>query len=398
MAEIYSERTIQAKPEKDTAAVPENRTSVGIRVSIVGILCNILLFAVKLAAGYLLQATSVVADAVNNLSDAASSVVSLIGMNMSGKPADREHPFGHGRMEYVAALTVAFLIMAIGLSFLRESVDHILHPVVMGQSVPMLAVLCATVLVKLFLFALFRSAGRKIDSGIFRASSMDSLFDAVITSVTIFSVGVYRVSGVNVDGFAGLLVSLIIIWSGIGVIRDTLNPLLGQQMDEEMCEQIRTIVGSQPDVVGMHDLIVHNYGADRNFATIHVELPRTMNVEEAHQIADAAEEKVREELGVFLVAHVDPAETEDENVLRQKEQVQRLLSILDPELSIHDFSMTEDENEKILRFDLQVPYTYTTETELRVTRQLMDLLREIEPGCQCLIRVDRGITEEVLHF
>ena len=378
----------------DTA---NSRTSVGIKISIIGIICNVLLFAAKIFAGYLLHATSVIADAVNNLSDAASAVVSLIGMNVSGKPADREHPFGHGRMEYVAALTVAFLIMAIGLSFFRESVGHIFHPEDMQESLPMLLVLIVTILVKLFLFVLYRRAGKKIDSGIFIASSMDSLFDSVITSVTVLSVAVYRLTGVNIDGYAGLLVSLIIIWSGIGVIRDTLNPLLGQQMDESICNDLQEIVRRQEGVIDTHDLIVHNYGSGRNFATIHIELPRTMNVEEAHLIADRAEEQVQQELGVFLVAHVDPAETENENVIRQKEQVQRFLKILDPELTMHDFTVTEDGDEKIMRFELQVPYRYDTDAEVRLIGQVRDLIREVDPDCECLIRIDRGITEEILH-
>ena len=384
-----------ALSEEKTGSISD-RASIGVRVSIAGILCNVLLFIVKLIAGRLLRATSVIADAVNNLSDAASSVVSLIGMNMSGKPADREHPFGHGRMEYVAALTVAFLIMAIGLSFFRESVDHILHPAAMQESVQMLAVLAFTILAKIFLFGMFRYFGKKIDAGIFRASAMDSLFDAVITTVTVVSVAVYRSTGVNIDGYAGLLVSLIIIWSGIGVIRDTLNPLLGQQMDEEMCEKIQQIVLEHEGVTGAHDLLVHNYGAGRNYATIHIELPRTMNIEEAHQIADEAEEEVREKLGVFLVAHVDPAETEDERVIRQKEQVLRVLKILDPELSLHDFTMTESDEEILLRFELQVPYTYDRDAEIRLIGQVTDLLQEIEPTCRCSIRVDRGITEEAI--
>lgn len=374
----------------------EERTAVGVRVSITGILCNVLLFAVKLFAGRLLGATSVVADAVNNLSDAASSVVSLIGMNLSGKPADREHPFGHGRMEYIAALTVAFLIMAIGLSFFRESVEHILHPAPMQESMQMLAVLALTILAKLFLFALYRYYGKKIDSGIFRASSMDSLFDAVITTVTVVSVAVYRSTGWNIDGYAGLLVSLIIIWSGIGVIRDTLNPLLGQEMDEDMCGRIRQIVLEHEGVAGAHDLLVHNYGAGRNFATIHIELPRTMSMEDAHQIADETEEEVREKLGVFLVVHVDPAETEDERVLSRKMRVQRVLNILDPELSFHDFSMTETEEGITLRFELQVPYTYDTDAEVRLIRQVQNLLQEMEPDCQCVIRVDRGAVAEAI--
>lgn len=382
--------------EKPRTGGINERTAIGVRVSIAAILCNVLLFAVKLFAGRLLRATSVVADAVNNLSDAASSVVSLIGMNMSGKPADREHPFGHGRMEYVAALTVAFLIMAIGLSFFRESVDHILHPAPMQESVQMLGLLTFTILAKLFLFVMFRHFGKKIDSGIFRASSIDSLFDAVITTVTVLSVVVYRSTGTNIDGFAGLLVSLIIIWSGIGVIRETLNPLLGQQMDEDMCREINRIVLNHEGVAGAHDLIVHNYGAGRNYATIHIELPRTMSIEEAHQIADEAEEEVRNQLGVFLVAHVDPLETEDVKVIRQKEQVQRVLKILDPELSMHDFTMTENGEEITMRFELQVPYAYNVDSEARLIRQVKDLLQEIEPGCRCIIRVDRGAMEEAL--
>ena len=375
----------------------EARTSVGVRISIIGILLNVLLFGVKLTAGYLMHATSVVADAVNNLSDAASAVVSLIGMNVSGRPADKEHPFGHGRMEYVAALTVAFLIMAIGLSFFRESLGHIIHPEELSESLPMILVLVVTILVKLLLFVLYGRVARKIDSGIFRASSMDSLFDSVITSVTVLSVVVYRMTGINIDGWAGLLVSLIIIWSGIGVIRDTLSPLLGQPMDEEICRNLQEIVEKQEGVVGTHDLIVHNYGSGKNYATIHIELPRTMNVEEAHLIADRAEEEVRRELGIFLVAHVDPSETEDEKVISRKKQVERLLKILDPEVSLHDFMMTDDGEERILRFELQVPYRYDMDAEVRLIGQVRDLIREIDPDCECLIRIDRGMTEEILH-
>ena len=364
--------------------------SNGKMASLVGIIVNVLLFAVKLTAGMLLHSTAVTADAANNLSDAGSSVITLIGLRMSEKPADAEHPFGHGRVEYVAALAVSFLIMEIGLTFLKESVGKILHPASTVWSPGMVVLLFISVIAKIGLYFFDRAAASRTESQSLKNAAKDSLFDALITSVTIVSVLSEHFTGFRVDGFFGVAVSAVVIIAGISIIRETVSPLIGGDPDPELAARIREIVCAEKDVSGAHDLIIHNYGHRLDFATIHIEVPGTFSVEEGHLLADQIEKEVFRQTGVRLIAHVDPDISGNEDAVLLKEQILRILKILDPALGIHDFHVDTDGEESLVSFDLAVPYSYDEKKSSGIVRQLEALIGELQKGLRCSITVDRG--------
>ena len=364
--------------------------SNGKMASLVGIIVNVLLFAVKLIAGMLLHSTAVTADAANNLSDAGSSVITLIGLRMSEKPADAEHPFGHGRVEYVAALAVSFLIMEIGLTFLKESVGKILHPASTVWSPGMVVLLFISVIAKIGLYFFDRAAASRTESQSLKNAAKDSLFDALITSVTIVSVLSEHFTGFRVDGFFGVAVSAVVIIAGISIIRETVSPLIGGDPDPELAARIREIVCAEKDVSGAHDLIIHNYGHRLDFATIHIEVPGTFSVEEGHLLADQIEKEVFRQTGVRLIAHVDPDISGNEDAVLLKEQILRILKILDPALGIHDFHVDTDGEESLVSFDLAVPYSYDEKKSSGIVRQLEALIGELQKGLRCSITVDRG--------
>ena len=368
----------------------EKFISNGKTASLIGIIANVLLFAVKLTAGILLHSTAVTADAANNLSDAGSSVITLIGIRMSEKPADAEHPFGHGRVEYIAALAVSFLIMEIGLTFLKESVGKILHPSPTVWSLVMVVLLFISVVVKIGLYFFDKAAASRTESQSLKNAAKDSLFDALITSVTIVSVLTEHFTGFRVDGFFGVAVSIVVIIAGISIIRETVSPLIGGDPDPELAARIREIVCSEKDVSGAHDLIIHNYGHRLDFATIHIEVPGDFSVEEAHLLADQIEKNVFIKTGVRLMVHVDPDIAGNENAVLLKEQILRILKILDPALGIHDFRVNTDNEGSVVSFDLTVPYSYDEEKSGQIVQQLEALIGELQKGLRCSITVDRG--------
>lgn len=358
--------------------------------SLVGIAVNILLFAIKLAAGILLRSTAVTADAANNLSDAGSSAITLIGFRMAEKPADAEHPFGHGRMEYIAALIVSFLIMEIGLTFLKESVGKILHPASTVWSFGMVVILIVAVIAKLSLYFFDKAAASRTGSLSLKNAARDSLFDAVITSVTIISVLVEHFTGFRVDGFFGVIVSAVVIIAGISIIRESLSPLLGRDPDPELADQIKEIVSAENDVSGAHDLIIHNYGHRLDFATIHIEVPGTFSVEEGHLLADRIEKEVFRKTGVRLMIHVDPDLSGNEEAVLLKKKILHIVKILDPALGVHDFHVNTDGEESMVSFDLAVPYSYDEKKSSEIVRKLEALTGELQKGLCCSITVDRG--------
>ena len=317
------------------------RTAYGVMASIVGIFCNVLLFLAKGAAGLFLGSISVIADAFNNLSDAGSSIVSLVGVKLAEKPADEEHPFGHGRIEYIAALIVAFFVIQVGFTFFKEAIGKIMHPQEMTFHVVSLVVLIFSIGVKLWLGAFNRKLGRKIDSKVMSAVAADAMGDVLTTSATIVSVLVLRFTGINIDGIVGLGVSLVVIWTGIGIAKDTLEPLIGAAVPSETYRKISEFVERYDGIEGTHDLIVHNYGPGRSMASIHAEVPNDVDIETSHEIIDRIETDAKEELGIFLVIHMDPVETKDTKVLSVKMHIEEMLCTVDPFISIHDFRMVE---------------------------------------------------------
>ena len=370
---------------KDSANIEstEVRTRYGMLASVVGIFCNVLLFSVKLAIGLILSSLAVTADAFNNLSDAASSIISFVGVKMAGKPADAEHPFGHGRIEYIAALIVSFLVIEVGFTFFKSSISKIMHPV------PFI-ILILSILVKLWMAFFNNKLGKRIDSKVMLATAADSLGDVITTSATVISIVICHFTSINVDAIAGLIVSGIVIWSGVSIAKDTLEPLIGQRVPSELYQKITDMVESYEGIVGAHDLIVHNYGPNRSMATIHAEVPNDVSIEASHEIIDRIERDAKKELNILLVIHMDPVEMRDEEVLELRDKTSHIVHALDPELHFHDFRVLKENEQKNLIFDLVVPDSYTEKDANRVMHQLIALLHEMEKNVDCIITLDRS--------
>lgn len=368
----------------------EVRTRYGMLASVVGIFCNVLLFSVKLTIGLILSSLAVTADAFNNLSDAASSIISFIGVKMAGKPADAEHPFGHGRIEYIAALIVSFLVIEVGFTFFKSSISKILHPEEISFDLVPFVILILSILVKLWMAFFNNKLGKRIDSKVMLATAADSLGDVITTSATILSIIICHFTSINVDAIAGLIVSAIVIWSGISIAKDTLEPLIGERVPAELYQKITDIVESYDGIVGTHDLIVHNYGPNRSMATIHAEVPNDINIEVSHEIIDKIERDVKKDLNILLVIHMDPVEMRDEEVLSLREKTSRIVHALDPKLNFHDFRVLKENEQRNLIFDLVIPDSYSEKDANRVMHQLVSLLHEMDENVECIITLDRS--------
>ena len=302
------------------------RTAYGVLASIVGIFCNVFLFAVKFTVGLVLNSVSVTADAFNNLSDAGSSIIGFVGVKMAEKPADADHPFGHGRMEYIAALVVSFLVIEVGFTFLKDSVGKIRNPEEMTFSLISVLILLLSIAVKLWLGLFNRKLGERIDSKVMKAVFADSMGDVITTGATVLSLVFLGVTGINIDGIVGAGVALVVMWAGVGIARDTLEPLIGEAIDPEVYRKIKKFVESYDGIEGTHDLIVHNYGPGRSMASIHAEVPNDVDIEQSHEIIDRIERDAGKELGIFLVIHMDPIETRDEYDEKTREELPKRLA------------------------------------------------------------------------
>lgn len=366
------------------------RTAYGVFVSIVGIMCNVLLFLVKISVGIVLKSVSVMADAFNNLSDAASSIISFVGVKMASKPADEDHPFGHGRIEYIAALIVSFLIIEVGFTFFKTSIDKVRHPETIAFNVVSLGILTCSICVKLWLGVFNRRLGSRINSSVMKATSADAFGDVLTTTATIVSILICHFSGYNVDGFMGLIVSLLVMWSGINIAKDTLAPLIGEAVDPELCKRIETMVESYDGILGTHDLIVHNYGPSRSMASIHAEVPNNVAIEQSHEIIDRIEHEVSKELGVLLVIHMDPVETEDNRVQEYKNLAGQVISEIDESVNFHDFRMVDGEKQINLIFDLVVPYKYGKAQQAKLCENIVQNIQKKDGRCQCVITVENS--------
>lgn len=364
------------------------RTAYGMLSGIVGIFCNVILFLTKLIVGLVLNSVSVTADAFNNLSDAGSSVISFVGVRMAGKPADKDHPFGHGRIEYIAALIVSFLVLEVGFTFLKDSVGKILHPEQLKFLPVSVLILCLSIAVKLWLGLFNKKLGEKIDSQVMKAVFTDSMGDVITTSATIFSILFFAETGINMDGFVGLGVALVVMWAGFGIAKDTLNTLIGEPVSPEVYEKIKKFVESYDGIEGVHDLIVHNYGPGRSMASIHAEVPNDQEFEKSHEIIDRVERDAAKELGMMLVIHMDPVEMKDEKVIRIRKKTEHLLKELDPACSIHDFRVVWGAERINLIFDMVIPIEYDEKRRNDLPLQLMERLKGVDSRYESVITVD----------
>ena len=342
-------------PRGEGAESKKTRAAAGRLSGIVGILCNLLLFAGKLAVGTLSGSVSITADAMNNLSDASSSIVTLLGFHLAEKPADENHPFGHARFEYLSGLAVAGLIVIIGFELAQTSVTKILNPEAVDLQWVTVGVLLGSIAVKLWLSSFNRKLGMMIDSSALLVTAADSRNDVLATSAVLVAAVIERLTQWQVDGIMGLLVALFILWSGYNMAKETISPLLGECADPELRQTIADFVSAQPKVLGYHDLMVHDYGPGQRFASLHVEMDKNEDALECHEIIDDMERAMFREHGIHLVVHYDPVVADDPAADRMRKLVTAILRVKDPRLSIHDFRMVPGAGHTNLIFDLAVP-------------------------------------------
>lgn len=341
---------------------PKVRGAYGRLAGLVGLVCNLLLFAGKLVAGTLAGSVSVTADAVNNLSDASSSLVTLFGFKLAERPADEEHPYGHARMEYLSGLLVAVLILVIGVELAKSSVEKILHPEAVEFSVLTLCVLITSILVKLWMCLFCKKLGKAIDSTALEATAADSRNDVITTSAVLLGLLAGHFFRWRIDGWVGALVAVFILLSGWSIAKETISPLLGKQADRELVRRISDLVLGHPKILGIHDLMVHDYGPGQCFATVHVEMDMHENPLVCHDILDDIERDALRELHVHLVIHYDPVVTDDVELNHMRALVEKKLKQLDPRLSMHDFRMVRGPQHTNLIFDLAVPFDLSGKT------------------------------------
>lgn len=341
---------------------PKVRGAYGRLAGLVGLVCNLLLFAGKLVAGTLAGSVSVTADAVNNLSDASSSLVTLFGFKLAERPADEEHPYGHARMEYLSGLLVAVLILVIGVELAKSSVEKILHPETVEFSVLTLCVLIVSILVKLWMCLFCKKLGKAIDSTALEATAADSRNDVITTSAVLLGLLAGHFFRWRIDGWVGALVAVFILLSGWSIAKETISPLLGKQADRELVRRISDLVLGHPKILGIHDLMVHDYGPGQCFATVHVEMDMHENPLVCHDILDDIERDALRELHVHLVIHYDPVVTDDVELNHMRALVEKKLKQLDPRLSMHDFRMVRGPQHTNLIFDLAVPFDLSGKT------------------------------------
>ena len=351
MTELLTRRFVLRDGDAESK---HTRAAAGRLSGIVGIICNLLLFATKLAVGTLSGSVSITADAMNNLSDASSSIVTLVGFHLAEKPADEHHPFGHARFEYLSGLAVAGLILIIGYELAQTSIGKILSPSPVDLQWVTVAVLVGSIIVKFWLSRFNTKLGIMIDSATLMATAADSRNDVISTAAVLLAAVVERLTSWQVDGFMGLAVAAFILWSGVNMAKETISPLLGESTDPEQRQLIADFVSSWPKVLGYHDLMVHDYGPGQRFASLHVEMDRNEDAVECHEIIDDMERTMLKEHGIHLVVHYDPVVADDPAADRMRNLVTGILRVRDPRLSIHDFRMVPGTGHTNLLFDLAV--------------------------------------------
>ena len=334
---------------------PAVRKRYGLFGSICGIISNLALFLAKFLVGNISGSVAVTADAFNNLSDMGSSIVTLLGFTLSSKPSDNDHPFGHGRIEYVSSLFVSFLIVFMGFSFVKDSVHKIIYPTAVSFNLTMILTLVLTIPIKLWLSHVTANIGKKIGSGAMAATSHDSLNDVLATSGTVLAGVLTLVTSIPFDGYIGLVISLFVLYSGISIAKDTLSPLLGQAPGPELTGELLKRIMKAEDIIGTHDLILHNYGPGRYIASVHAEVPSDISLIKIHDIVDNIEREIYNEMGIIIAIHIDPIEINDEKTNEARQMVLNVLSSIHPQLGMHDFRIVVGQTHENLVFDVTVP-------------------------------------------
>lgn len=358
---------------------------------LVGILSNFLLFVIKLSVGLITSSIAIMADAFNNLSDAGSSIITIVGFKLSDKPADAEHPFGHGRIEYISALIVSFMVMLVGFQFVKSSLERIFNPIdIKFETIPFILLLIS-IFIKLWLSRFNKFVGNKIDSSALKAASTDALGDVFTSSCVAISFLASKFTSFPIDGYLGTLVALFILYSGFSLTKETLNPLLGEAPDPELVKKIQDMVLSYDKITGVHDLIIHNYGPCRCMASIHAEVPCDISIMEIHEIIDRAEREISEKLKIYLVIHMDPISMEDEEVKKDFNMVCDIIEKDERIKSIHDFRVVGQGEVKNLLFDIVIDSEKMFKTMTKHETLINDInkaVKEIHPKYNCIITID----------
>ncbi len=353
----------------------------------VGIFCNVFLFIGKLIAGTISGSVSVIADAVNNLSDASSSIISLFGFKLSSRPADEEHPFGHGRYEYLSGLMVSFLIMVIGLELFQTSIEKILHPTDVHFHIFICAIMLASIAVKLWMAAFNRKIGKLIHSQTLIATAADSRNDVISTTAVLLAAIISHFTHLNLDGIMGLGVAIFILYSGFGLTKETLDPLLGKAPDPEFVKAIKTKILSYPGILGTHDLIIHDYGPGRQFASVHVEMAAEEDSLKCHDLIDNIERDFKDEFHLHMIIHYDPIITNDSSVNNLRRWISEEVKKIDPALSIHDLRIVPGTTHTNVIFDCVVPSSIPISDD-EIIRLISNAVSEKYPGYICIITID----------
>ena len=375
--------------DPDNSQTFQVRSAYGKLAGFVGIVCNLLLAVLKGVVALASGSVAIMADAVNNLSDMGSGIVSIAGFKLSEKPADKEHPFGHARYEYLAGLVVAVLVLVIGIELARASINKLINPTEVEYSLVSLLILVFSILIKLWLTFFYRKIGGFIQSQTLTASADDSRNDVISTSAVLLSAIISRLFQINLDGWMGLGVAIFILWSGYLLVRETLDPLLGTAPDPVLVEKIRTQILSYPGVLGTHDLLLHDYGPGRRFASVHVELAAEVDVMLSHELVDRIERDFLKEDNLFLIIHMDPIITDDPELTDLRLWLSGEVKQIHPELTIHDVRMVKDKKLRHVIFDCVKPESLDMSDD-----RLQDCLREIvtkkHPDYDCVITIDES--------
>lgn len=367
------------------------RERYGVLAGAVGIASNGFLFLIKFLTGLLLGSISIMADAVNNLSDAGSSVITLIGFKISGKPADNEHPYGHARMEYICGLIVSFIIVFLGLQLIGSSFNKILHPAEVEVNAVMLFVLVVSIGVKLWQGIFNRTLGKKIDSAALQATAADSLNDVYATSAVLISALIMKFTGLRLDGWMGLAVAIFITVSGFKLVMETVNPLLGMAPDQGMVQAIQNKIMSYDGVIGIHDLVIHNYGPERCFASVHAEVPAKQDILISHDIIDNIERDFCENMNIHLVIHLDPVVNDNEEINQLREMVLEIVKGISREISMHDFRVVFGTTHTNLVFDVAVPPEFQF-SDQDLCKEITKQVKQHDQTLFTVITVDRNYT------
>lgn len=366
---------------------PDVRSSYGVLCGWVGVFFNLLLFTAKFTFGTIAASIAMVADAFNNLSDAASSIISILGFKLSSKKPDPEHPFGHGRIEYIAGFIISMLIFLMGFELLKDSVSAILEPEPVKSDIFSIITMVAAILIKLYMYIYNHRTARKINSVAMEATAKDSFSDMISTSVVILSIVLARFTTLPVDGIAGVIVAIFIFYTGKEAAAETLEPLLGSAPSQELVYEINKEVMSHKPICGMHDLVVHDYGSGRLMITLHAEVPGNMNIFELHEIIDQTEFAIGNKFNCHVTIHMDPVDTENDQLKELKEMLRNITACIHPNLTVHDIRMVPGKNQTNLIFDVVKPFDCQLSDE-ELKKKIQEMVRTMRSDIACVITVD----------